>query len=369
MVLSICALYFIVSSFISNSNLNSVKNNDTTRNYFAGIAVNNSTDIVYVADFVEKNIQVIDGQTNKTLHVIPINGSPWAVSINPITNKIYVINRDSQIAVSVIDGSTNKIIKEIDVRDMGAQPPEMSFNPMRIQEKYYKIEPTEVAVNSNTNKIYVSDWNYPDGGITIIDGSQDKVIDKILGLGGPSYGIAVNPRTNKIYVNSFQSAIGRPYNVTVINGETDKIMTNITIGAGNGDASTNPQGLRISPIALNPTTNLVYAYYSSSVTGNDFDSIAVINGTDNRIIDKIPMSVSGIAVNSRTNMIYATISGENSAIGSFDTDVIDGKNDKIINHFKSDNIVFDVAVNPTSDNVYVTNNFPKNSISIYNSRR
>ena len=368
-VLSVGTLFFILSSSPLTNNQNPIKNTDAEKNYFTGIAVNDNSNIVYVTDFTGKNILVLDGQTNKTLHIIPINGNPWAVSVNPVTNKIYVINRNSQIAVSIIDGSTDKVVNEIDVRDMGTQPPEMSFNPMRTQEKYYKIEPMEVAVNTNTNKIYVSDWNYPDGGITVIDGTQDKVIDKILGLGGPSYGIVVNQRTNKIYVDSFQSVLGKPYYVTVIDGETDKIMTNITIGVGNGDASTNPQGLRISPIALNPTTNLVYAYYSTSITGNDFDSIMVINGTNNRIIDKIPISVNGIAVNPRTNIVYATISGENSMVGSFDIAIIDGKNDTIIDHLKSDNVVFDVAVNPTSDSVYVTSNSPKNSVSIYDFRR
>lgn len=362
---SFIAFTVVPLSFPQIVNLNHPQNNDMEKHYFTGIAVNDNSNFVYVADFVGKSIFVLDGHTNKTLDIIPIDGHPWAVSVNPVTNKIYVINRNSQVAVSVIDGLTNKVIKEIDVIYMGAQPPEVSFNAMRNPEKYYKIEPMEVAVNPNTNRIYVSDWNYPDGGITVIDGSQDKVIDRILGLGGPSYGIAVNPNTNRIYVNNFQSALGIPYNVTVIDGNTDKILTNITIGVGNGDASTNPQGLRIAPITLNPITNVIYAYYRASITtDNYFDSIVVINGTNNTVIDKIPLSVSGITIYPSTNTLYAALSTDpNGGIGSFDVAIINGKTDKLMGYLKSDDIVFDVAMNSQSGAVYVTSNYPKSSVS------
>ena len=47
---------------------------------------------------------VIDGATNTTATVAP--GDPCAVAVNPVTNKIYVANDDSN-NVTVIDGANN----------------------------------------------------------------------------------------------------------------------------------------------------------------------------------------------------------------------------------------------------------------------
>ena len=347
------------------------------KSVFAGIAVNSNTNRVYVADLAGRSVFVLDGHTNQTLDVIPINGNPWDVAVNSLTNKVYVVNRYSDNAVTIIDGSTDQIIDSINVADMGAHPPQMAYDAMRVQPTYYKIEPMQVAVNPNTNRIYVSDWNYPDGGVTVIDGTSDKVIDTILGLGGLSYGIAVNPNTNRIYVDNFQSSRNEPYNVSVIDGQTDKIMTNVTIGLGKGDGSSDPQGLRIIPLTLNPATNLIYAYYRVSVHSgsefNDSDSIVIINGTSNKIVDTIPMYVSGMDVNLKTNMVFVAVAGGQDPrfsnpvfmSGSFDIAVIDGKTDKIVDYLKTDNVVSDVTVNSKTNSVYVTSNEPKNSVSIF----
>ena len=48
---------------------------------------------------------MIDGATNSTARVAP-GLSPVAVAVNPVTNKIYVANSNSN-DVTVIDGATN----------------------------------------------------------------------------------------------------------------------------------------------------------------------------------------------------------------------------------------------------------------------
>ena len=50
------------------------------------------------------NVTVIDGATNATTTVAA--GTPYAVAVNPVTNKIYVANTGGS-NVTVIDGATN----------------------------------------------------------------------------------------------------------------------------------------------------------------------------------------------------------------------------------------------------------------------
>jgi len=67
---------------------------------------------------------------------IKVGANPWAVSINPTTNIIYVTNSGND-SVSVIDGKTNSVIKNIIVGE----------------------NPTGVAVNQKTNTVYVSKFS------------------------------------------------------------------------------------------------------------------------------------------------------------------------------------------------------------------
>ncbi|MGI0086711.1 MAG: YncE family protein [Nitrosotalea sp.] len=347
-----------------------ILSSSNTKPYFAGIAVNPITHKVYVCDYGEKQIHVLDAQTNQTLAYIQINGNPWDVAVNPVTNKVYVVNRDSYTAITVIDGSSDQVINSINLIDMGTQPPQMTFDAGRNPPTYYKIEPVQVAVNPITNKVYVNDWNFPDGGITVIDGKTDTVIDTILGLGGASYGIGINPNTNRIYVDNFQDVHGMPFDVTVIDGTTDKILTNVTIGiSGITGVSTIPAALRVVPLAVNPSNNSIYATCWGCLDPDKHrrgDWISVINGTTNNVVDRIPISASGLAVDPNSNTLYAAMAVDPvGKIGSFDIAIIDGKNNKITGYLKSDNGVFNVAVNPSSGNVYVTGNFPKSSVSLF----
>ena len=71
------------------------------------VAVNPVTNKIYVANDGSNNVTVIDGATNSTTTVTDPNASyPIVLAVNPVTNKIYVANWFSA-NVTVIDGATN----------------------------------------------------------------------------------------------------------------------------------------------------------------------------------------------------------------------------------------------------------------------
>ena len=51
-----------------------------------------STNIVYVANYDDDTVSVIDGKTNSVTSNIKVGTSPSAVSVNPSTNIVYVTN-------------------------------------------------------------------------------------------------------------------------------------------------------------------------------------------------------------------------------------------------------------------------------------
>ena len=74
--------------------------------------------------------------------------------------------------------------------------------------------PSDVAVNPKTNMVYVV--NYGSDTTSIIDGTTNKVVSNVTVGTGPN-GVDVNPNTNMLYV-----ANNRDNTVSVINGTTNK---------------------------------------------------------------------------------------------------------------------------------------------------
>jgi YVTN family beta-propeller protein len=192
---------------------------------------------------------------------------------------IYVANSDAN-TISVIDGENDSVLATItDSLDI----------------------PGDIAINPTTNKIYVT----TSGGIAIIDGSINSVVDNIA-LGHQAYSVAVNPVTNKIYAASLGI-------IEVIDGSTNSVIASLPQRAASANA-----------LDVNPTTNLVYATHSAS--RGDGNYVSVIDGESNTEINSIWVYCArGISVDSNTNIIYisqtcpstvTTIDGSSNTVGS-----------------------------------------------------
>jgi YVTN family beta-propeller protein len=261
-----------------------------------GVAVNPVTNKIYVANFNSNNVTVINGATNTTT-TVSAGSYPYGVAVNPVTNKIYVGEYYGD-NVTVIDGTTNS------TTTVGTG-------------SYAEF----VAVNPVTNKTYVA--NQSSNNVTVIDGATNKTTT--VGTGPAPAALAVNPMTNKIYVpNSLSNT------VTVIDGATNKTTT---VSAGTGP----------SAVAVNPVTNKIYVVNQGS------NNVTVIDGATNT-----PATVSagsypyGVAVNPVTNKIYVTNYSSN------DVTVIDGATNTAVTLEAGTN-PFGVAVNSVANQIYVAN--------------
>src|SRR5467141_1726634 len=57
-----------------------------------GVAVDTSTNTVYVANSVTGTISVISALTNKLTNNIAVGAGPYAVAVNPLSGSVYVAN-------------------------------------------------------------------------------------------------------------------------------------------------------------------------------------------------------------------------------------------------------------------------------------
>ena len=56
-----------------------------------GVAVNPKTNIVYVVNYNDNTMSVIDGKTDNTVtSIIKVGTNPSSVAVNPNTNTLYV---------------------------------------------------------------------------------------------------------------------------------------------------------------------------------------------------------------------------------------------------------------------------------------
>jgi YVTN family beta-propeller protein len=90
-----------------------------------GVAANEVTNKIYVANRNSNNVTVIDGATNSTA-TVSVGYYPTSVAANPLTNKIYVTNGHSG-SVTVIDGATNLTT----TIGAGTNPNRVAVNPLR----------------------------------------------------------------------------------------------------------------------------------------------------------------------------------------------------------------------------------------------
>ncbi len=146
-----------------------------------GVAVNEVTNKIYVANQSDDTVSVIDGKTNTVIKTIVIGTFPRSLAVNEVTNKIYVSNIGGTGTVSVIDGDPDTVIKTI-IIGIGNGP-------------------NGVAVNKVTNTIYVA--NNSDDTVSVIDGNTDTVIPPTLSTGDGPISMAVNEITFTLYVVNF----------------------------------------------------------------------------------------------------------------------------------------------------------------------
>jgi len=193
--------------------------------------------------------------------------------------------------------------------------------------------PSAVGVNPNTDMIYVA--NYSSNNVSVIDSNTNSVVTTI-SVGDWPDAVGVNPNTNKIYVANWGSN-----SVSVIDGETNSVATTISVGSG-------PEG-----IGVNASMNKIYV-------ANSWDnSVSVIDGQTNSVATTISVGngPDAVGVNPNTNTIYvANRSSDNVS-------VIDGQTNSVVKTILVGDWPDAVGVNPNTNTIYVANYY-SDSVSV-----
>ena len=324
--------------YVSHSNTNNMRIEGATNNvtYFpAGpfnfeLAVNGQTNWCYYTNDWTNTIRAVNGATlETTLISVDAGHALEDIIVNPLTNRIYASSGSKKIFV--IDGDTaspefNTVISIIDT-----------------------LNPVEMAINENTNLIYVTNGDDADRrSLTIIDGATNQVTH-VMTVGLDPEPVVVNTDTNRIFVGNTDDD-----SISVIDGFTNTIIATISV-------LEDPEELEI-----NETTNRIYVGYSEENPVNNV--ITVINGATNSVESNINLPEAimeeepAIAINESQGRVYV-LDEENNSVYVVEGNPSSPRFNEVLQNIPVGMSPVDIAVNEQTGRVYVANR-GSNSITV-----
>ena len=155
---------------VIDGNTNTVTATVTVGNYPLAVAVNSATNKIYVANYCGNQfgcnatpapgtVSVVDGNSNTVTHTVTVGVGPAIIFVNPVTNKIWVMNSCGNDLTCDITGDNSQVVGTITQID-GVTLDTLTANAGKGLGA--------MAINLVANKIYGS--NNTDNTETIVDG-------------------------------------------------------------------------------------------------------------------------------------------------------------------------------------------------------
>ena len=224
-----------------------------------GISIDLGDDTVYVANYGDDSVSVINGRTRSMASTITTVGDePWDTAVDVDDDTLYVTNKLSD-TVSVIRGRTLSLARTVPV-----------FN-----------EPRNLAVNQDDDTFYVS--GYASSTVLAIRGAN---ADDSRALSVPAVeGVAVNQVDDTVYASSYSE---------------DKIW--VFAGRNLDDSVRGTVGDQPYGIAVNDLDDTVYV---ANLNSRD---LSVIRGgnLDDSLLVPMPGAPRFAAVNQADDTVYVT---------------------------------------------------------------
>jgi YVTN family beta-propeller protein len=275
------------------------------------LAVNSSTNRVYVANAGSDNVSVIDGASSAVIATIAVGSSPRGIAVDAEANRVYVANSGSN-EVTVIDGESHEVVATHSVGK----------------------EPWGIAADPNTGRVFVS--NRSGGTVSVIDGRHNLLIATVA-VGGLPTAVAVNPNTGRVYVVD-----GGSGNLSVIDGRSNILIATLSL------ASDSP--VEAWDVAVDSSANQVYVATSAAGASDaDGGTVLVIDGSNYSLVNSVavPSSVEALAVDSTSGRVYLGGSSDNRM------QVVDARTSVVTSVVGLEGGLSAVEVDPASGHVYV----------------
>ena len=173
-----------------------------------GVAVSPDGSRVYVANYGDSSVSVINTATNTVVTTVSVGSYPWDLAMSPDGSRVYVVNYYAD-SVSVIATATNAVVATVGVGSY----------------------PQAVAVSPDGSRVYVA--NYGGDSVSVINTATNAVVATV-SVGRRPSGVAVSPDGSRVYVPIEDSK------VKVINTATNAVVATVGVGS-------YPYGVAVGP--------------------------------------------------------------------------------------------------------------------------
>ncbi len=284
-----------------------------------GIAYDPVNRDLYVADFGSSNISVISTRTDTVISTIPMPYGVEAIVADDTTGNVFV--GDATSTVLEIDGTSNQVVANItpvqgDAPTVGVYDP--GNGALYAMESFTNrvsiINASQFALVANigvgkapiaatydpaNQDIYVV--NEGSANITVIDGMTNRVVGQVSSV-DPGPGITYDTSNGNLYICSNAGGGGRTDSVSVVNGSANVVVESIPIDSGCGGA------------IYDPHDGYVYVTDRYSSKGPDVANVTVIDPGINEVVLTLPVQLGpiGIAYDSANHNVYVADSDTNN---------------------------------------------------------
>lgn len=309
------------------------------------IAVNESTNTIYIAGYTTSNFNptlfAIDGNTNQVIKQVNVAPRIYYMQVDPVTGRVFATNQNDS-SVRVYDGSSLVLLAKIDLTD--------GSNAISAQR---------IALNPTSRKLYVS------------GGSAPIAVINLDSLGAPSFmntgsggtgNIVADPATNRLFVaasvpngsNSFSPAI------LVYNSASDSLLTSIPFPADDPDIAS---GLYYIGATVDPIRHR--AYFS-----DDYPNFVthVIDTQNNVSLGSYPIPFSFAGVESGSGRLFITqssLSQTRSLQAANGVGVVDPAAGNYATIITTGYRPYRLALNPSTSRLYVADQ-QANDLLVFN---
>jgi YVTN family beta-propeller protein len=269
---------------------------------------------MYITNIRFHTVSVVDSSTDKILKEINVGRYPTSIGIDTGVNNIFVTNSRSN-TVSVIDVSTDEVIKTLET---GNEP-----DALIVDDSEKGLDSIVFVANSHSNSI------------SVIDGDKVEVMNEEIKLKDLPSGLALNKISNSLYITHKDSN-----SISVIDYFLSKDssfhynnVTTVRVGK-------YPTGINV-----NLDSNQIY------VANSHDNSVSIINGSSNKVEKMVPVGIepADVEINSNTNIVYVT-NYQNNTVS-----IINGTNGHLIKDLQVGRYPDAIYLNPTNEIVYVIN--------------
>jgi|tagenome__1003787_1003787.scaffolds.fasta_scaffold20780378_1 YVTN family beta-propeller protein len=161
-----------------------------------------SGDQLYVANFREGTVTVVDTRTLTVAATVPVGQGPGALAISPAGDRLYIACRWTQ-AIVIVDTRTREVLNSIDTETSCARP------GVSLGVATSRPEPYAIAASHDGALLLVALWE--PGTVIVIDTATERLVEEH-DLGGGTHGrgpvdIVADPIDDRWYVTCAANAV------------------------------------------------------------------------------------------------------------------------------------------------------------------